>query len=229
LVDTIQFNLIGNAEDSLEYAIDLLTYDLGLTSSIKFKRAIQSISHGIELILKERLRRIHPSLVWENVEKYPNLGSRTVTVDGAINRLTNIGGLVFHKNDLKLLRSIKKTRNAIEHYTWSMETKEAEFIASQSLAFAMSFMKDQLQYDLLGYAEKEGGTLSDLLVNNESFSSAFSQRNLFEAEENAVPSKVCAFCKALLDRNDDGVCPKCGHWDSENYVNLESWFDDNPF
>jgi hypothetical protein len=81
----------------------------------------------------------------------------------------------------------------------------------------------------LGYAEKKGGTLSDLLVNNESFSSAFSKRNLLEAEENAVPSKACAFCKALLDRNDDGVCPKCGHWDSENYVNLDSWFDDNPF
>jgi hypothetical protein len=229
MADTIEFNLIGNAQDSLEYAIDLLAYDFELTPSIKFKRAIQSISHGIELVLKERLRRIHPSLVWENVEKYPNLDSRTVTVDGAITRLVNIGGLVFHENDLKLLRSIKKTRNAIEHYAWSMETKEAEFIASQSLAFAMSFMKEKLQYDLLGYSEKRGGTLSDLLANNTSFSVAFEKRNILEEGGSLGPSKVCEFCKALMDKNDDGVCPKCGHWDSKNYVNSESWFDGDPF
>jgi hypothetical protein len=229
MADTIKFNLIGNAQDSLEYAIDLLAYDLELTPSIRYKRAIQSISHDIELILKERLRRIHPSLVWENVEKYPNLDSRTVTVDGAINRLVNIGGLVFHENDLKLLRSIKKTRNAIEHYTWNMETKEAEFIASQSLAFAMSFMKDKLQYDLLGYSEKRGGTLSDLLANNRSFSIAFEKRNTLEEQESLGAIKVCSFCKALMDKNDDGVCPKCGHWDSENYINTENWFDDIPF
>jgi hypothetical protein len=69
--------------------------------------------------LKERLRQINPAFVWENVDKYPNLEARTVTVDTAISRLKNIGGVKFTDNDEKNLRSLRTTRNAIEHYEWS--------------------------------------------------------------------------------------------------------------
>lgn len=41
----------------------------------RLKQAILGVSHGVELLLKERLRRVHPALVWENVDKYPNLSA----------------------------------------------------------------------------------------------------------------------------------------------------------
>jgi hypothetical protein len=41
-------------------------------------------AHSIELLPKEKLRQVNPAFVWENVDKYPSLGARTVTVDTAI-------------------------------------------------------------------------------------------------------------------------------------------------
>jgi hypothetical protein len=78
------------------------------------KHAITNAAHSIESLLKERLRQINPAFVWENVDKYPSLEARTVTVDTAISRLKNIGGIKLTDNDEKNLRSLRKTRNAIE-------------------------------------------------------------------------------------------------------------------
>ena len=80
--------------------------------------------------MKERLRQINPAFVWENVDKYPNLEARTVTVDTAISRLKNIGGVKFTDNDEKNLRSLRTTRNAIEHYEWSTTEKEAKSLSA---------------------------------------------------------------------------------------------------
>ena len=82
----------------------------------RLKQAILGVSHGVELLLKERLRRVHPALVWENVDKYPNLSARTVGVGGALSRLANIGGVTFSTSDVALIRSLRDTRNAVEHY-----------------------------------------------------------------------------------------------------------------
>lgn len=229
MTKTIKFDLLQNAIDSIEYAIDLLAYENSLKLSTKYKRVIQAISHGIELLLKERLRRIHPSLVWENVDKYPNLDSRTVNSEGALNRLINIGGLKFHRDDIKLLRSIRKTRNAIEHYTWVIQLQEADFIAGMSLGFVAGFMKEHLDYDMLGYAERDCGAITDLISNNKIFAQSFEMRNSSKTHENINSDIQCQFCKALIQKNDDFVCPICGHWDSKNYFKSDSWLDENPF
>jgi len=71
------------------------------------------VSHGIEQILKERLRRVHPSLIWDDVDKFPSLSARTVTVDIAISRLIKIGGLDYLQEEVDLIRAIRDTRNAI--------------------------------------------------------------------------------------------------------------------
>lgn len=83
----VEFNLIENAIDPLERAIDLLAWDDETNDARRLKQAILGVSHGVELLLKERLRRVHPALVWENVDKYPNLSARTVGVEGALSRL----------------------------------------------------------------------------------------------------------------------------------------------
>lgn len=217
-----------NAMDSLEYAIDCLAYERELSAPTRQKRAILAVSQAIELLLKERLRRIHPSLVWENVDKYPNLEARTVTTEAALLRLKNIGGVSFTCEDENLLRSMRKTRNAIEHYSWTMSVEEAEFIVGSAVAFAGHFMKEQLGHDLLARAEREGGIISDLMHGNRFFAEAYKQRESFEYQQAHGNAGLCGFCKAVLQHEDDGVCPKCGHWSRSKYG---AWVDDEdaPF
>src|SRR5262245_55387202 len=98
--DKFTFSLLQNAIDSLERSVDLLAWREEPNEAKRMKQAILSVAHGVELLLKERLRQIHPALVWENVDKYPGLSARTVTVDAALGRLTAIGGLRFSDEDV---------------------------------------------------------------------------------------------------------------------------------
>ena len=83
------------------------------------------------------------------MDKYPNLEARTVTVDTAISRLKNIGGVKFTDNDERNLRSLRTTRNAIEHYEWSTTEKEAKkLIVGNALSFAFSFATEHLGTDV---------------------------------------------------------------------------------
>ena len=112
----IEFNLVGNALDSIERAADSLAWDDHVPVESRPKQAILYIAHAIELLLKERLSRIHPSLMWEDVEKYPKLDARTVGAERALLRLKQIGNVVISESDARIVKSMRVTRNAIEHF-----------------------------------------------------------------------------------------------------------------
>lgn len=115
----IEFDLLSNAQDSLDRALELVAWGDQQHDARRLKQAIQSIAHAIELLLKERLRRLHPSLIWEQVDRYPNLNARTVSSELAAQRLNSIGNIDISQADLELLRSLRATRNAIEHFAWA--------------------------------------------------------------------------------------------------------------
>ena len=72
----IQFNLLDNARDSLRQAVELLALDEIGSHHARLKHSITASAHCIELLLKERLRRINPAFVWENVDKYQDKHAR---------------------------------------------------------------------------------------------------------------------------------------------------------
>jgi hypothetical protein len=108
----IEFDLLNNAKDSLRQAVELLAFEEIGSDNARLKHAITASAHCIELLLKERLRRINPAFAWENVDKYPSLKARTVTVETAINRLKSIGHVTFSADDERNLESLRTTRNA---------------------------------------------------------------------------------------------------------------------
>lgn len=61
---SIQFDLLANAADSLEYAIELLAWKDIASDQRRMKQAIMAVAHGVELLLKERLRHRRPKVSW---------------------------------------------------------------------------------------------------------------------------------------------------------------------
>jgi hypothetical protein len=59
----IEFDLIGNAIDSLTRAVELLAFEDVRFAQARLKHAIANAAHAIELLLKERLRRVSPALL----------------------------------------------------------------------------------------------------------------------------------------------------------------------
>jgi hypothetical protein len=222
---TIEFDLLGNATDSIERAIDLVAWAGEQDDARRLKQAVQTIAHGVELLLKERLRRVHPALIWEVVDKYPSLSARTVTSDGALSRLISIGGLTFSQKDMDLVRSLRSTRNAIEHYAWTTTKQEAERIVGRALAFALHFAEAELGYEFFGYHTRKDDTFSSLLKANTVFAKEMASRNEQGSSTDGLEEQLCPFCRAVAMNANTGACRLCGHW---SYQSKELYVD-TPF
>jgi hypothetical protein len=207
----IEFDLLANAQDSIEGAIELIAWGDEQPEPRRLKQSIQTIAHGVELLLKERLKRVHPSLIWENVDKYPNLNARTVTAEAAMSRLTNIGGLKFAAVDIELIRSLRATRNAIEHYAWSTTKQEAEAIVGRALEFTLHFAKSELGHEFFGYHTRKDDTFQKLLGSNQSLAEAMARRIYPPSDQEPIP-ELCLFCRARAVDPVTHACRLCGHW-----------------
>jgi hypothetical protein len=188
------------------------------------KQAVISIAHGVELLLKERLRKVHPSLIWENVDKFPNENARTVSADHALSRLIKIGGLQIEEDDLKLIKTLGSIRNAIIHFGWKANKKEVYVIVGSALGFSVNFAKLELDWSFFGYHTKDDDTFEKLLKSNSEFNKAFSSKvNKGLTSEN-ISKALCPNCNVLAVDIGTHVCSVCEHTDCEFDYN-----DDIPF
>ena len=209
----IEFDLLNNAKDSLRQAVELIaTKEIG-SDHARLKHAITASAHCIELLLKERLRRINPAFVWENVDKYPSLAARTVTVDTAISRLRSIGNIQLSANDERSLKSLRTTRNAIEHYEWRASRKEAKIIVGHALSFAIGFADDELRVDLSSEF-KSDDTWTMLLTELYEFAKAHGARLESRLWAKGEYPTCCDECGELTVPMRGGSCELCGHWQS---------------
>jgi hypothetical protein len=206
----ISFELVENAVDSVSHAIELMAWQDIASEKSRLKQAILSVAHGVELLLKERLRRVHPSLVWEDVDHYPRLDARTVGGEKAINRLSSIGAIPIAEPDVALIRSLRNTRNAIEHFSWQTTREEASLIIGQALSFAVDFAQQELGYNLAHRFHRDD-TWKQLIENSGAFLKAYEARLQRPAPsgEFAYP---CDFCNAMTISRYGGSCALFGHW-----------------
>jgi hypothetical protein len=210
---TIEFDLLNNAKDSLRQAVQLLAFEEIGSDDTRLKHAITTSAHCIELLLKERLRRLNPAFVWENVDKYPSLNARTVTGETAINRLKSIGNVIFSANDERNLKSLRVTRNAIEHYEWRASKKEAKVIVGNALSFAFAFGQDELGINLENDF-KHDDTWKMLLEALYEFARSHGERLEARLRSKGGIPQCCDECGALTVPMCGGSCELCGHWQS---------------
>ncbi len=100
-----------------------------------WKYAILHLVQAIELLLKERLRLEHPSLIYKNID-YPK---ETVSLKFAADRLQKIANIKFKKSDLKSIHSASHFRNQIVHYSFSLSIVEIKSIYANLIGFIQNF------------------------------------------------------------------------------------------
>jgi hypothetical protein len=209
----IEFDLLNNAKDSLRQSVELLAFEEIGSDNARLKHAITASAHCIELLLKERLRRINPAFVWENVDKYPSLKARTVTVETAINRLKSIGHVIFSPEDERNLESLRNTRNAIEHYEWRTSQKEAKVIVGNALSFAFAFSRGELGINLENDFKRDD-TWKMLLEAVYDFARSHGKRLEARLRTEGGFPQCCDECGELTVPMRGGSCELCGHWQS---------------
>jgi hypothetical protein len=121
----LSLSLIENAADSLSHATDHIG-SITKNDISGWKREGLDLSHVIELLFKERLRKAHPAFIFEKVDDYTSSKKtaqvRTVSFKKSLDRLKNIAGITFSKNDSNYIKRLNKRRNEIMHYDLNIKS-----------------------------------------------------------------------------------------------------------
>lgn len=112
------------------------------------KYALLHIFAGVQLILKERLRREHASLIFVKVEDAGNDDRPTVGLDATISRLQSCAGLALDAKDVKLLTDVRRVRNRLEHYSVKISLTQTQYWVGRLCEFVYFFLRDQLDTEL---------------------------------------------------------------------------------
>lgn len=206
--DPVKFDLINNAKDSLNHAVEHLTNPDGVKAG-DLKRAIRDVAHAIELLLKERLRRVHPAFIWQDVDKYPSKEAFTVSTLKAVERLFKIAGISLSEEDKKTIYSCKKIRDAIEHYEFVLDLKEAKGIIGRMLSLIFDFSKRYLQLDLEQEFRRDDRWKE--LIEIYEFWEAHGEALEKQLSEEGKPTWECPSCGASVFDLSIMQCVLCGH------------------
>lgn len=149
--EPISYTLLENGLDFILSAIEHLSET---PNKRELKYAILHLHSGIELILKERLRREHWSLVFEKVEeakkeKYTNGDFMSVQWRTCLGRLKGICEVDISEVALRTLEELKKKRNRLEHFNIVDSEIALKSATVPVITFALQFINDVLGEDTL--------------------------------------------------------------------------------
>ena len=211
----LKFTLVENALDSLEHTITMLTSKKNLDTG-DYKRVILDLSHIAELLLKEKLRRIHPAFVFADIDKYPSKAAFTVGAEQALKRLKNIGDISFSEQDYAALKTVREKRNEVTHFEFTINEEEAKIVIGNMLVFIFRFSNDELD---LPWAERR--------LNDSSWKKLNEYTSFYEAQlehvhsqiDGVIPTVECPVCYNDTFDLESEMCLLCGHREDVYHVN----------
>jgi hypothetical protein len=116
-----------------------------------WKFAVVHIVQAIELLLKERLRREHAVLVWENVDRQKN----TVSLSLAVSRITGPLGIDLTARELGAIEKARRWRDLMIHYEFELRVQEVKAVYSRLFEFVTAFHADHLTGELHAHVNQE--------------------------------------------------------------------------
>ena len=123
----LKLNLFENGVDFIRSAIE----DYFLKDTAKpaaFKYAVLHMYAGVLLLLKERIRREAPLLVFSANKKTLNFSEIQSTLPFA--------GVTLKASDLNMLKKFQEQRNVLEHYECNLDLETTKALLGQLAAWA---------------------------------------------------------------------------------------------
>jgi len=131
----------------LKSAKQFLIEALGNHRDRKRNFAILHAVTAAELILKERLARIHPALIYKNIDAASFRGMQTVSINNLPRRLINLNVRV-EPTEAELITMFAKWRNQIVHHMPLFDEKAADKQFPRLLDFLSVFLRRELDTPL---------------------------------------------------------------------------------
>jgi predicted RNA-binding Zn-ribbon protein involved in translation (DUF1610 family) len=166
-------------ENGLDYVASAVAHLRDRKNRRSLKYATLHLFSGVEVLLKERLRREHWSLVFADSDK-ANLAAfesgdfRSVDFDSALARLAGVCNVSMSKREKEALNSLRLSRNRLQHYGITETVEAVKATASMSLQFVIDFVGRELETDQL--SDEAGGLLAEIRSGLAEFNDFLSAR-----------------------------------------------------
>ncbi|MBN8466202.1 hypothetical protein JYJ95_06740 [Corallococcus exiguus] len=144
---SLKLSLLDNGIDFIKTGIETF-FSKDEPGTHEHKYALMHIYSGVLLVLKERLKRAHPSLVFKDVETVGTPNAKTVDFTELLGRLCKCAGVKLSSEGEETLRRVQRMRNTIEHYEVDLNLKHVEKMIGDLAEFTFAFMRDHLDTQL---------------------------------------------------------------------------------
>jgi hypothetical protein len=198
--DDFAIDLEENAIDSLVHAIEHYQafLDDGEVRNVKY--AVLHSFHAVELVLKARMAKEHPILIFRDPGDIKK--DRTATFDQLMGRLENCG--VSLKSQRVHLDSLQKIRNDIEHYKIETKLSEVEGYIGKAIQFLDEFLRNEFDTTL-------GSELEDRLQEGDkAYEIVLTYLYEYKQHLAAVDRLIDDAIKKSLHGHAKEYCPSCG-------------------
>lgn len=165
---TLELNLLENGIDFILKGIDelfdedhvLREYSSATDISMSgYKYGVLHLFSGFLLLLKERLSRHLPELIFKG--KFNEVKNKissgitpnTIDLDEALERLEICPKVTFSKDEIEVIRTLQKIRNQFEHYKVSINRDHLWENISKFLELIDKFLVNELQISIEGSPE----------------------------------------------------------------------------
>lgn len=229
---TIEFGLLDNGLDFLDSALEGLA---GKPTARETKYATIHLSDGVELILKERLRRHNWQLLFSDPKKandqdYKKGAFKSAFIDQVVDRLAEECSIDVPEEATDAFYALRDKRNRLEHFAISDSIPAIQAIAAKVVHHLLNFIDDELQP--AGFTPEEERLLESLRGRLSGFDELVNERwGAIRAEVDGWkrgdvarwkggPVVKCPACleEALLIGDDHPRCSFCGYSDHPTAV-----------
>jgi len=172
-----------------------------------------SILHAVtatELILKERLSKVHPSLIYRKIDSRQIVNERTVALRDLPQRLINFG-VELNSKDLDIIITVSKWRHEIVHHMPTYCPEQAKIKLGLLYDFIARFLERELKLQFKNFIPKSSykivnGLLAEWKkVVSEAKTKAHKEGNLLTFLE----CSVCGATETICLREEEAFCHLC--------------------
>ena len=206
---TVHLSLIENSHAYFKEAVEKVLAARADTRHWQF--AITALVQSLELSLKELLRRIHPVLIYENIDAPKN----TVRPSVAIERLGNpeIGKMTFAASEKAQIQKAVELRNRITHSEFELKPEYAATKFFELFAFVVYFQGHYLETEIEAIVSEDH--MAQLFSIEKALQELY-KKALRRIEEEGIDSALvwtCPECSrdTFVIRDGIDTCYTCRH------------------
>lgn len=222
---TIKMDLLENGLDFIDNSLKPILYS---KNQHDLKYSILHLSAGIELVLKEILKNEHWSFIFEDINKASlnklNSGDFvSAAFETIITRVTNIAQVDIPESSLNRIRTIKKIRNKMEHFSFNENPYALRSTVSKVLCDILDIIKNNI--DINSYPKDIITVYKDMILKTSKIEGYVKIRmtelenKLKELKENKIKIVECPKChQVTFPLNEDLKCLFCEYHDTPEQV-----------